>query len=168
MLKKNDLSFDNLLSTNWDYVYNFLKKKCNDDFLSEEITIKSFSKAFEKIHLFNEQYKFKTWIVSIAKNQLNDYLKKKKIRFENIENIKSESFKNNFNPEEELINKERYNYVNEKIDELKPMYKEIIKLKYIEDLSINQISQKLNQPVNTIKIKIYRAKRILNQILDLE
>jgi len=167
-LKKNDLSFDNLLSTNWDYVYNFLMKKCNDDFLSEEITIKSFSKAFEKIHLFNEQYKFKTWIVSIAKNQLNDYLKKKKIRFENIENIKSESFKNNFNPEEELINKERYNYVNEKIDELKPMYKEIIKLKYIEDLSINQISQKLNQPVNTIKIKIYRAKRILNQILDLE
>lgn len=167
-MKKNDLSFDNLLSTNWDYVYNFLKKKCNDDFLSEEITIKSFSKAFEKIHLFNEQYKFKTWIVSIAKNQLNDYLKKKKIRFENIENIKSESFKNNFNPEEELINKERYNYVNEKIDELKPMYKDIIKLKYIEDLSINQISQKLNQPVNTIKIKIYRAKRILNQILDLE
>lgn len=167
-MKKNDLSFDNLLSTNWDYVYNFLKKKCNDDFLSEEITIKSFSKAFEKIHLFNEQYKFKTWIVSIAKNQLNDYLKKKKIRFENIENIKSESFKNNFNPEEELINKERYNYVNEKIDELKPMYKEIIKLKYIEDLSINQISQKLNQPVNTIKIKIYRAKRILNKILDLE
>ena len=48
------------------------------------------------------------------------------------------------------------------------MYKEIIKLKYIEDLSINQISEKLNQPVNTIKIKTYRAKRILNQILDLE
>ncbi len=167
-MKKNDLSFDNLLSTNWDYVYNFLLKKSNDDFLSEEITIQSFSKAFEKIHLFNEEYKFKTWIVSIAKNQLNDYLKKKKIRFENIENIKNESFKNNFNPEEELINKERYNYVNEKIDELKPMYKEIIKLKYIEDLSINQISEKLNQPVNTIKIKIYRAKRILNQILDLE
>ena len=167
-MKKNDLSFDNLLSTNWDYVYNFLLKKSKDDFLSEEITIQSFSKAFEKIHLFDEQYKFKTWIVSIAKNQLNDYLKKKKIRFENIENIKSESFKNNFNPEQELINKERYNYVNEKIDELKPMYKEIIKLKYIEDLSINQISEKLNQPVNTIKIKIYRAKRILNQILDLE
>ena len=167
-MKKNDLSFDNLLSTNWDYVYNFLLKKSKDDFLSEEITIQSFSKAFEKIHLFNEDYKFKTWIVSIAKNQLNDYLKKKKIRFENIENIKSESLKNNFNPEEELINKERYNYVNEKIDELKPMYKEIIKLKYIEDLSINQISEKLNQPVNTIKIKIYRAKRILNQILDLE
>ena len=39
------------------------------------------------------------------------------------------------------------------------MYKEIIKLKYIEDLSINQISEKLNQPVNTIKIKIYRAKK---------
>ena len=34
------------------------------------------------------------------------------------------------------------------------MYKEIIKLKYIEDLTISQISKKINQPINTVKIKI--------------
>ena len=86
----------------------------------------------------------------------------------NIENIKKESFKENSNPEEELINKERYNHLNEKIDELKPMYREILKLKYIEDLSINQISKKIDQPINTVKIKIYRAKRILSDILELK
>ena len=68
-------------------------------------------------------------------------MRKNKIRFENIENIKEALKKSN--PEEELINKERYNHLNEKIDELKPMYREILKLKYIEDLSINQISKKL-------------------------
>ena len=87
-MKKSNLSFDDLLNSNWDYVFKFLLKKTNDDFLSEEIAIQSFSKAFEKIDLFNEKYKFKTWIISIAKNQLNDYLRKNKIRFENIENIK--------------------------------------------------------------------------------
>ena len=168
ILKKSNLSFDDLLNSNWDYVFKFLLKKTNDDFLSEEIAIQSFSKAFEKIDLFNEKYKFKTWIISIAKNQLNDYLRKNKIRFENIENIKKESFKENSNPEEELINKERYNHLNEKIDELKPMYREILKLKYIEDLSINQISKKIDQPINTVKIKIYRAKRILSDILELK
>ena len=56
----------------------------------------------------------------------------------------------------------------EKIDELKPMYREILKLKYIEDLSINQISKKIDQPINTVKIKIYRAKRILSDILELK
>ena len=117
-----------------------------------------------KNDLFNEKYKFKTLIISIAKNQLNDYLRKNKIKLENIENIKKENFKENSNPEEELINKERYNHLNEKIDELKPMYREILKLKYIEDLSINQISKKIDQPINTVKIKIYRAKRILSDI----
>ena len=167
-MKKTNLSFDDLLNNNWDYVYNFLLKKTNNDFLSEEITIQSFSKAFEKIDLFDKKYKFKTWIVSIAKNQLNDYFKKKKLRFENIENINLIGLKNNFNPEEELINKEKYNHLNEKIEELKPMYKEIIKLKYIEDLSIRQISKKINQPLNTVKIKIFRAKKILSEILELK
>tara|TARA_B100001063_G_scaffold6977_1_gene5260 strand:+ start:14884 stop:15387 length:504 start_codon:yes stop_codon:yes gene_type:complete len=167
-LKKTNLSFDDLLNNNWDYVYNFLLKKTNNDFLSEEITIQSFSKAFEKIDLFDKKYKFKTWIVSIAKNQLNDYFKKKKLRFENIENINLVGLKNNSNPEEELINKEKYNHLNEKIEELKPMYKEIIKLKYIEDLSIRQISKKINQPLNTVKIKIFRAKKILSEILELK
>ncbi len=165
-MKKTNLSFDDLLNNNWDYVYNFLLKKTNNDFLSEEITIQSFSKAFEKINLFDKKYKFKTWIVSIAKNQLNDYFKKKKLRFENIENINLVGLKNNFNPEEELINKEKYNHLNEKIEELKPMYKEIIKLKYLEDLSIRQISKKINQPLNTVKIKIFRAKKILSEILE--
>ena len=167
-MKKTNLSFDDLLNNNWDYVYNFLLKKTNNDFLSEEITIQSFSKAFEKIDLFDKKYKFKTWIVSIAKNQLNDYFKKKKLRFVNIENINLVGLKNNFNPEEELINKEKYNHLNEKIEELKPMYKEIIKLKYIEDLSIRQISKKINQPLNTVKIKIFRAKKILSEILELK
>lgn len=167
-MRKTNLSFDDLLNHNWNYVHNFLLKKTNDDFLSEEITIQSFSKAFEKIDLFDKKYKFKTWIISIAKNQLNDHFKKKKLRFENIDNINFAGFKNNTNPEQELINKEKFIHLNEKIEELKPMYKEIIKLKYIEDLTISQISKKINQPVNTVKIKIYRAKKILSEILELK
>ena len=43
---------------------------------------------------------------------------------------------------------------------------EILKLKYIEDYSLNEISKKLNQPINTIKIKIFRAKKILNKLIE--
>ena len=38
--------------------------------------------------------------------------------------------------------------------------------KYIEDYSLNEISKKLNQPINTIKIKIFRAKKILNKLIE--
>ena len=165
MPKEKLPSFDNLLNSNWEYVFNYLLKKTSNEYISEEITIQSFSKAFEKIHLFNPKYNFKTWIISIAKNSYSDYLRKKKLLFKDLNNQKIENFVSEFNPEQSMINMEDYDNLNLKIDELKPIYRDMIKYRYIEDLSIQEISEKLNQPVNTIKIKIFRAKKLLGEKL---
>ena len=166
MPKEKLPSFDNLLNSNWEYVFNYLLKKTSNEYISEEITIQSFSKAFEKIHLFNPKYNFKTWIISIAKNSYSDYLRKKKLLFKDLDNHRIENFVSEFNPEQSMINMEDYDNLNLKIDELKPIYRDMIKYRYIEDLSILEISKKLNQPVNTIKIKIFRAKKLLSEKLN--
>ena len=168
MSKKEFQSFDNLLNSNWDYVYNYLLKKTSNEYISEEITIKSFSKAFEKIKMYNPKYNFKTWLISIAKNNYSDYLKKKKLLFKEVNSQKIESIVSEINPEQDMINRENYDNLNSKIDELKPMYRDMIKYRYLEDLSIQEISKKLNQPVNTVKIKIFRAKKLLSDKLKSE
>ena len=168
MSKKKLPSFDNLLNSNWDYVYNYLLKKTSNEYISEEITIKSFSKAFEKIKMYNPKYNFKTWLISIAKNNYSDYLKKKKLLFKEVNSQKIESIVSEINPEQDMINRENYDNLNSKIDELKPMYRDMIKYRYLEDLSIQEISKKLNQPVNTVKIKIFRAKKLLSDKLKSE
>lgn len=166
MPKEKLPSFDDLLNSNWEYVFNYLLKKTSNEYISEEITIQSFSKAFEKIHLFNPKYNFKTWIISIAKNSYSDYLRKKKLLFKDLDNQRIENFVSEFNPEQSMINMEDYDNLNLKIDELKPIYRDMIKYRYIEDLSILEISKKLNQPLNTIKIKIFRAKKLLSEKLN--
>ena len=168
MSKKELPSFDNLLNSNWDYVYNYLLKKTSNEYISEEITIKSFSKAFEKIKMYDPKYNFKTWLISIAKNNYSDYLKKKKLLFKEVNSQKIESIVSQINPEQDMINRENYDNLNSKIDELKPMYRDMIKYRYLEDLSIQEISKKLNQPVNTVKIKIFRAKKLLSDKLKSE
>ena len=168
MSKKELPSFDNLLNSNWDYVYNYLLKKTSNEYISEEITIKSFSKAFEKIRMYDPKYNFKTWLISIAKNNYSDYLKKKKLLFKEVNSQKIESIVSEINPEQDMINRENYDNLNSKIDELKPMYRDMIKYRYLEDLSIQEISKKLNQPVNTVKIKIFRAKKLLSDKLKSE
>ena len=168
MSKKELPSFDNLLNSNWDYVYNYLLKKTSNEYISEEITIKSFSKAFEKIKMYDPKYNFKTWLISIAKNNYSDYLKKKKLLFKEVNSQKIESIVSDINPEQDMINRENYDNLNSKIDELKPMYRDMIKYRYLEDLSIQEISKKLNQPVNTVKIKIFRAKKLLSDKLKSE
>ena len=168
MSNKELPSFDNLLNSNWDYVYNYLLKKTSNEYISEEITIKSFSKAFEKIKMYDPKYNFKTWLISIAKNNYSDYLKKKKLLFKEVNSQKIESIVSEINPEQDMINRENYDNLNSKIDELKPMYRDMIKYRYLEDLSIQEISKKLNQPINTVKIKIFRAKKLLSDKLKSE
>ena len=111
------------MNENWDYVYGYILKQTNNTYLSEEITIQAFSKAFEKIDLYDDNYSLKTWIVSIAKNHLRDTIRKKKILFENLDQIDSNIYKSNDDPEKNLIAKERLSELNNKIEELKPMYK---------------------------------------------
>ena len=122
----------------------------------------------EKIKMYDPKYNFKTWLISIAKNNYSDYLKKKKLLFNEVNSQKIENIVYELNPEQDLINKQSYENLNVKIDELKPMYRDIIKFRYLEDLSIQEISKNLNQPVNTIKIKIFRAKKLLSEKLKSE
>ena len=91
MSKEEFPSFDKLLNSNWDYVYSYLLKKTSNKYISEEITIQSFSKAFEKIKTYNPKYNFKTWLISIAKNTYSDYLKKKKLLYKEVNSKKIEN-----------------------------------------------------------------------------
>ena len=65
--QKDEKAFNTLLNTYWSDVYRFQFSKTDNENEAEDITIKTFSRAFEKIHLYNERYNFKTWLISISK-----------------------------------------------------------------------------------------------------
>ena len=81
--KENDQkAFNFLLDTFWDNVYGFQLKRIQNENDAEDITIQTFSKAFDRIETFDESYKFKTWLIAISKNIHIDLLRKeKKIHF---------------------------------------------------------------------------------------
>jgi len=145
--ENNQNAFSFLLNFYWDDVYKFQLKRTNNEIDAEDITIKSFAKAFEKINTYNNKYVFKN---KFDLNQLN----------ENIQ-IKESSP----SPEDNLINEQKLKSLKSKINKLKPHYKEVIELKCFNELSYKEISIKLNQPINNIKVKVLRAKKILFQLI---
>ena len=76
--ENSQIAFNFLLDTYWNDVYGFLLKRTENENDAEDITIQTFSKAFDKIDSFNEKYKFKTWLITISKNIHVDFLRKKK------------------------------------------------------------------------------------------
>ena len=47
------------------------------------------------------------------------------------------------------------------INALKPIYSQVIKLRYLQELSYKEISQLMNLPLNTVKVTLLKAKKIL-------
>ena len=79
--RNNQKAFSFLLNKFWDDVYNFQLKRINNEANAEDITIESFTRAFEKINTYNEKYLFKTWLITISKNLHIDQLRKNKNLF---------------------------------------------------------------------------------------
>ena len=52
------------------------------------------------------------------------------------------------------------------IKQLKPHYQEIINLRYFREMSYKEMAEKLNEPMNTIKVKLLRAKKLLAEIIE--
>ena len=76
--ENNQNAFSYLLNKYWDDVYNFQLKRIKNESNAEDITIESFSKAFEKINTYNDKYLFKTWLITISKNLHIDQVRKNK------------------------------------------------------------------------------------------
>jgi len=170
--KKNDQkAYKFLFDLYWNYLYGYMLKKIQNEEITEDITIKAFARAFDKINSFDPNYQFKTWLLTISKNLYKDFLREEskisKLKTSPL-NIKNMDYRTSLSPEEIIIKTEKLEHILEAIKSLKDEYKKILQLRFFENLSYKEISEKLNQPLNTIKVKILRAKNLLNDKINPE
>lgn len=167
----NQLAFNILLDNFWNSVYNYQLKNNLNENDAEDISIQTFSKAFEKINTFDDKFQFKTWLITISKNIHIDGLRKKKssvsadyYKSQEIEthNIIDESP----SPEDKIITEQNLAKLLRDIKQLKPKYQEVITLRYFHELSYKEISNKINEPMNNVKVKLLRARKLLAEIIN--
>ncbi|MCL7764654.1 sigma-70 family RNA polymerase sigma factor [Polaribacter sp. Z014] len=166
----NQSAFRYLLDTFWSDVYNYQLKRTKSENEAEDITIQTFSKAFDKINTFNEQYVFKTWLIAISKNVHIDLLRKKSISIA-ADTSKEQEEKaylvvdESPTPEDKIITEQNLAKLLRDIKQLKPKYQEVIQLRYFQELSYKEISEQINEPMNNVKVKLLRARKLLAEII---
>jgi len=68
-------------------------------------------------------------------------------------------------PEDKIIREQNLAKLLKDIKKLKPHYQEVINLRYFQELSYKDISKELEEPINNVKVKLLRAKKLLAQII---
>ena len=162
-------AFAQLLGMYWADVYGFLssKKLCEED--TEDLCIETFTKAFEKLNTYNSEYQFKTWLINIAKHHYVDFCRANA----NFFALFSQKIFSNEDPdldiisqdtpESQLIDSQSLEHFISVVEYLNPRYREIIRLRYMEDMSIEEISTQMNISESHAKVMLMRARRMVQK-----
>jgi len=162
-------AFAYLINKYKDMTYTIAIKivKSHED--AEEVAQDSFLKAYEKLNTFKGNAKFSTWLYTIVYRNSISKIRKKKVTTSDIDDyvIDNHSEGDEFPQIEAMKNEEQQKYVREAIDKLPEKDALLITLFYMNDNSIEEIEEITGLSQSNVKVKLFRARKKMNQELSL-
>lgn len=151
-----------------DLVYTLALRMLKQREEAEEVAQDTFIKVFKSLDKFKGDSKFSTWIYRVAYNTCLDNIKKNK---KHLNNVAIDEFTFNKldtidNALDHIINEERSVLIKNCIDKLPEDSSALLTLFYFEELSLEEISKIINIEANTVKVKLFRARKKLAVILE--
>ena len=168
-------AYNELMKLYRDPIYFMLYEKVGDQELAKDLTIEALGKAFKKLHMYTPDYTFSTWLYTVARNNCIDYLRKHKLPTISIDKmmLDEDGKRNTFdlkstdpNPEKVMIKKQRIAILRQIVDQLKPKYRDLVKLRYFKELSYEEIAVLLEVPLGPVKAQLYRSREQLFKIMS--
>ena len=169
----NRLAYSQLMDEYFEKVYSRMLKMTGQPGDAEDLTMEAFNKAFTKLELYTSDYAFSTWLYRIAKNNCIDYLRHNRKDNDVMVNeheaecgITAHELANQLpSPEQMMIDRQETKLLREIVDTLHPKYKDIINLHYFNELSCEEIANNLELPEGTVKVRLFRARELLYNIM---
>lgn len=151
-------------------IQHYISRQMPDSTDVHDLTMEAFGKAFLKLGTYVPNHAFSTWLFKIARNNCIDFSRRRRLERLHQTSIELSSFTGisdrEPDPETAMMRQERMAMVYSLLQELHPRYRRMLELRYYEDMRYDEIAQKLNLPIGTIKAQLFRAKEMMRQLLE--
>ncbi len=149
-------------------VLRFLLKRSKNPEVAREVLQETWVAALKSYRTFAHKSSYFTWVCKIALNKLSDYYRdqvnrRSKVIIPTIEKLNS-IFDPSISIEEKIVLDELKQKVNKCLNLLPTEYRQLLHLRYYEQLASKEISLKLKIPIRSLEGKLYRAKKLLAKI----
>ena len=164
----NTQAFSILIDRYKHMVFTLALKMLKNRENAEEVAQDTFIKAFSSLSTFKGDSKFSTWLYKIAYYGSLDYLKKEKRRLitSTIDSDHDIHFSELTTILDQFEIQDRKNMIKQSLDELSSDEAVLVTLHYFEELSLQEISEVINVSSNTIKVRLFRIRKRLAEILE--
>ncbi len=161
--------FSLLVSKYQNLVFTICSRVFDNKEEAEDIAQESFIKCYQSLKQFKGESKFSSWLYTITYNTCMNHLKYKKRQtsVEYIANVADQDIIEQDHIFAKLEQKEQTNLIQQALSKLELDEQMIIQLYYYEELPIKEISNILSLKIENIKIKLFRSRKKLFNILSL-
>lgn len=147
-------------------IYRFVYLKVSHREEAEDLTHQVFLKSWQNISEYKFQgFPFSSWLYRIARNQIIDHYRTKKINLD-IEEIDEPKIENS--SAKTIDNNSDIKKIRKAIKQLNPKQQDVIILRFIEELSIKETASALKKTEIAVKLLQYRAIKNIKNILNNE
>lgn len=174
IIDNDEQAFAELMKRYKKPVYHMILKMVRNVDDAEDLTMEAFAKAFRNLRKFKKDYTFSTWLFRIATNNAIDFIRKKKLETMSLdtsfkddsgESVKIDVEDNELNPMEETIKSQKIELIRIFVDKLPPKYQRLVKLRYFDELSYDEIARELEVPLGTVKAQLHRARELMYDLV---
>ena len=154
-------------------VFNLVARMVREDGVAEELAQDAFVKAFAALRTFDPAYKFSNWILRIAHNVAIDYLRKSRLPVVSIDDDASgrdmaDVLADSREPSafDRAVQRDLRDDLEAALARLRPEFRRLVVMRYLEDLSYEDIAEVVGLPLGTVKSHLHRARAALGRLLS--
>lgn len=174
VLKGDQNAYADIVNLYQHKLYQVCYRMLSNQQEAEDIAQEAFIRAYINLHSYDQKRKFSTWLYRIATNLCIDRIRKKKpdyyldaeVAGTDGLDMYSQIAADELLPEEAVEQMELQDRIQYEISRLPDKYRSVIVLKYIEELSLQEISEILDMPLGTVKTRIHRGREALRKQLN--
>jgi RNA polymerase sigma-70 factor (ECF subfamily) len=172
-LKGEKKAFEELMRKYEKKIFSFVIRMVRNEEVAIDLTQDFFIKVFNVLDKYNFEYKFSTWAYRICYNLVIDHIRKNQAAVDSLddESVTAHDLLESGHISREdgfkaLARAETRDYVWRVVDQIPLKFRELILLRYIQDLKYEEIADITALPVGTVKNRIFKAKEILKQEME--
>jgi RNA polymerase sigma-70 factor (ECF subfamily) len=164
---RDPMAFEQLVNAHTANLFRVVRRMTGNSMEAEGIVQETFWRVWQALPRYQEDRRFFPYLVTIAANLVRDAWRKERRmlpgKFEEETSTLSDEWPT---PELQLEEAELLQDLAKAIEELQPLYRSMIALRYDADLSYDECARALNLPVNTVRTHLRRAKLALRKKLE--
>ena len=174
VLKGDQNAYADIVNLYQHKLYQICYRMLGNKQEAEDIAQEAFVRAYINLHSYDQKRKFSTWLYRIATNLCIDRIRKKKPDYYLDAEVAGTDGLDMYSqiaadeqlPEDVITQMELQDRIQYEISRLPDKYRSVIVLKYIEELSLQEISEILDMPLGTVKTRIHRGREALRKQLN--